>query len=174
MTAFRIDRAIEILKQTPATIEAMLGGLSAEWTAGGVNEASWAPFDIVGHLIHGDETDWMPRAEIILAQGENRTFVPFDRLAQFENSNGKTLGQLLDTFKNLRAANLDRLALWDLSEEQLELKGMHPELGEVTLRQLLATWAVHDLNHVKQISEALADKYAGEVGPWKAYLSILK
>jgi hypothetical protein len=174
MTNFRIDLAMEILKQTPATIEAMLAGLSDEWTAGGVDEASWAPFDVVGHLIHGEETDWMPRAEIILARGENRTFVPFDRLAQFENSKGKTLGQLLGIFKKLRDANLEKLASWDLTEGQLELKGMHPELGEVTLRQLLATWAVHDLNHVKQISEGLANKYAAEVGPWKAYLSILK
>jgi hypothetical protein len=173
MSEFRLDEAMEILRRTPGTASAMLGGLSDEWTAGGEDEENWAAFDIVGHLIHGEETDWMPRAEIILAQGENRTFAPFDRLAQFDKSRGKTLEELLGEFKKLRTENLERLASWNLSDKQLELKGTHPELGEVTLAQLLATWAVHDLNHVDQISRRLASKYSDAVGPWKAYLSVL-
>ena len=132
------------------------------------------PFDIVGHLIHGEETDWIPRARIILEHGDKQTFVPFDRFAQFENSKGKSLTQLLDEFAKLRAENLDTLRSWSLTDAQLDLEGMHPELGRVTLRQLLATWVVHDLNHVRQIVTAMAKRYEGEVGVWKEYLSILK
>lgn len=133
----------------------------------------WGPFDIVGHLIHGEETDWIPRARIILTQGENRTFEPFDRFAQFEASRGKTLGTLLDEFERLRNANLETLGSWKLTNAELDLYGVHPELGDVTLRQLLATWVVHDLTHIRQVATAMARRYSDEVGQWKQYLSIL-
>ena len=129
---------------------------------------------MVGHLIHGELTDWIPRAKIILARGENLTFTPFDRFAQFENSKGKSLHELLDEFEALRSENLMRLEAMDVTAEKLKLKGMHPELGEVDLAQLLSTWAVHDLNHIRQIVKFMAEKYAENVGPWKEYLLILQ
>lgn len=170
---FELNNAVEVLSATPTTLKALIGPLSSSWTESSGAEGEWQAFDVVGHLIHGDETDWIPRAEIILAQDENRTFTPFDRFAQFGNSKGKTLGELLDEFEQKRKESLGALRSWNLSEEQLDLKGMHPELGEVTLRQLLATWVIHDLNHVRQIATAMAKKYENEVGPWKQYLSIL-
>ena len=172
-TAFSIEAALEILERTPRVVRSMLDGLSEEWTAGGDRE-NWAPFDIVGHLIHGELTDWIPRAKIILDQGENKTFVPFDRLAQFEHSKGKTLAVLLDEFDECRRASLTTLLDWKLTDEQLSLKAIHPELGEVTLGQLLATWVVHDLTHIRQIAQFMARKYSEAVGPWTQYLSILK
>jgi hypothetical protein len=171
---FELEKAIEILSQTPATVKSLLGNLSEDWTSSDGNTTSWSPFDIVGHYIHGEETDWIPRARTILEQGKNRTFVPFDRVAQFESSEGKTLSELLETFAWLRQKNVEILKSWNLTEEHLKLKGIHPELGEVDLEQLLATWVVHDLNHIKQIAETLARKYSGNVGAWKEYLSILK
>jgi len=171
---FELKKAIEILSQTPATVKTLLGDLSEDWTRTDGNKESWAPFDIVGHYIHGEETDWIPRAEIILAQGKNITFVPFDRVAQFEKSKGKTLNELLETFADLRKKNIEILKSWNLTEENLKLRGNHPELGEVNLEQLLATWVVHDLNHIRQLTEVLARKYSGNVGVWKEYLSILK
>ena len=134
----------------------------------------WNPYDVVGHLIHGEETDWIPRARIILAQGDNRTFVPFDRFAQFEKSKGRSLAQLLDEFAKLRVENIETLRSWNLTDAELDLEAIHPELGPVTLRQLLATWVVHDLNHIRQIVTAMAGKYASEVGVWREYLSILQ
>ncbi|MEP6705589.1 MAG: DinB family protein [Acidobacteriota bacterium] len=186
---FDISRSIEVLAATPSTLQALLSGLSEEWThgpselpdpssaistkQGGGLKKEWQPYDIIGHLIHGEETDWIPRARIILAQGDDPTFVSFDRFAQFENSAGKSLAQLLDKFEKLRADNVDILHSWNLSDHHLSLEATHPELGRVTLRQLIATWLVHDLNHVRQIATALAKRYAAEVGPWQAYLSIL-
>ena len=169
---FEVSQAIEVLWATPMTLRALLEHLSNEWTAT-QDQAVWQPFDVMGHLIHGEETDWIPRARIILEQGANRTFVPFDRFAQFERSKGKSLAELLDEFERLRSDNVDELRSWKLTDAQLDLEGMHPELGLVTLRQLLATWVVHDLNHLRQIATAMANKYDGEVGPWKEYLSIL-
>jgi len=169
---FDIERAAEILERTPATVRSLLAGLSDDWTGGGI-EDSWAPFDIVGHLIHGEVTDWIPRAEIILEQGENRTFVPFDRLAQFELSKGKSLDELLDDFEAKRRQSLDTLQSWKLTDEQLELKGIHPELGDVSLSELIASWVAHDLTHIRQITQFMAKKYTDEVGPWRHYLSIL-
>jgi len=169
---FDIERAAEILERTPATVRSLLAGLSDDWTGGGI-EDSWAPFDIVGHLIHGEVTDWIPRAEIILEQGENRTFVPFDRLAQFELSKGKSLDELLDDFEAKRRQSLDTLQSWKLTDEQLELKGIHPELGDVSLSELIASWVAHDLTHIRQIAQFMAKKYTDEVGPWRHYLSIL-
>jgi len=170
---FQIEQAIEILRQTPETLNSLLGNLSDDWTEKEDSE-NWNPFDIVGHFIHGEETDWIPRAEMILAQGENRTFVPFDRFAQFEKSEGKSLSELLETFAGLRKENLEKLQQMSLTEEQLKLKGIHPELGEVNLEQLLSTWVVHDLTHLRQIVIVLAKKYSENVGVWKEYLSILQ
>lgn len=171
---FQIEQAVEILSRTPATVKSLLGNLSEEWTEKNENSENWNPFDVVGHFIHGEETDWIPRAEIILAQGDNLTFVPFDRFAQFEKSKGKSLNELIETFAEIRRKNLETLQSWELTEEQLNLKGVHPELGEVNLEQLLATWVVHDLTHIRQIVTVLAQKYDGNVGVWKEYLSILK
>ncbi len=170
---FRIEQAVEILSKTPEVVTSLLGNLSDEWIETEDAE-NWNPFDIVGHLIHGEETDWIPRAEIILAQGENPAFVPFDRFAQFENSKGKTLRELLDTFAELRKESLEKLRQMNITGEQLKLKGIHPELGEVNLEQLLSTWVVHDLTHIRQIVTVLAKKYSENVGVWREYLSILK
>ncbi len=171
---FQIDQAVEILSKTPVVLKSLLGDLSTVWTENITDSEDWGPFDIVGHYIHGEETDWIPRAEIILRQGENVTFESFDRFAQFERSKDKTLGELLETFAGLRRQSLAALASWNLSDEQLRLKGTHPELGEVTLEQLISTWVVHDLTHLRQISTVLAKKYTENVGVWKEYLSILK
>jgi DinB superfamily len=171
---FQIEQAIEILSQTPETVKSLLGNLSDEWTESGGNSENWSPLDVVGHFIHGEETDWVPRAEIILAQGENLTFEPFDRFAQFEKSKDRALGELLESFAHLRRKNLEKLRRMNLTAEQLKLKGIHPELGEVNLEQLLATWVVHDLTHIRQIVTFLARKYSENVGVWREYLSILK
>ena len=171
---FQIEQAVEILSNTPSVLKSLLGNLSDDWTQSAENSEDWSPFDVVGHLIHGEQTDWIPRAGIILKQGENRTFEPFDRFAQFEKSQGKTLDELLEAFAGLRRKSLETLMSWNLSDEQFALKGMHPELGEVTLEQLLSTWVVHDLTHLRQIVTVLAKKYDGAVGVWKEYLSILK
>jgi hypothetical protein len=171
---FQIEKSVEILSQTPAVVKSLVGNLSADWVENAPRSENWSSFDIVGHLIHGEETDWITRAEAILGQGENRVFEPFDRFAQFEKSKGKTLNELIETFAVLRAKNLVTLSEMNLTEEKLKLKGIHPELSEVTLEQLLATWVVHDLNHIKQIVTVLASKYAENVGVWRQYLSILQ
>jgi hypothetical protein len=171
---FQVEQAVEILSNTPLALRSLLGNLSGDWTENFNNSEDWSPFDVVGHYIHGEETDWIPRAEIILKQGENITFEPFDRFAQFEISKDKTLGELLDEFAELRKKNLETLESWNLTEEQLQLKGIHPELGEVNLEKLLSTWVVHDLTHIRQIVTFLAKKYGENVGVWKEYLSILK
>lgn len=170
---FSLTRTIEVLSATPGAVSGLLGELSDEWTASASRE-DWGPFDIVGHLIHAEHTDWIPRARVILDQGEDLNFPPFDRFGHFEMVEGKTMSGLLDEFTTARRQSLDTLAGWNLSEDQLDLQGVHPEFGPVTLRQLLATWAVHDLTHIRQISTAIAKKYDSAVGPWKEYLSILK
>ncbi|CAN5525784.1 hypothetical protein BH18ACI1_BH18ACI1_23650 [soil metagenome] len=171
---FQISKTIEILSQTPATLKSLLDNFSDEWIFAKEEKDGWSPFDIVGHYSHGEETDWIPRAEIILAQGENKSFEPFDRFAQLELSKGKTISVLLEIFAGLRQKNIETLKSWNLTEEQLKLKGIHPELGEVTLEQLLATWAVHDLTHIRQIVTVIAKQYTENVGAWKQYLSILQ
>jgi hypothetical protein len=170
---FKIEQAIEMLSQTPATLRAMLGNLTEDWTGGGT-EDNWSPYDIVGHLIHGEKTDWIPRARIILEHGEDRPFTPFDRWAQFENSMGRTLAQLLDEFEQLRRKNIEVLREMDITPDKLALKGMHPELGPVDMEKLLSTWVVHDLNHIRQIVKFMAGKYTQNVGVWKEYLLILQ
>jgi hypothetical protein len=170
---FDLERSIEVLSATPHTVRAMLGNLSPEWTASTGDRENWEPFDVLGHYIHGEMTDWIPRARIILAQANEGSFEPFDRTAQFEYCDGKDLSELLDEFERLRTESLETLRSWELVDAELELKGVHPEFGEVTLRQLLATWVVHDLNHLRQIATVMAKKYETEVGPWKQYLGIL-
>ena len=169
---FSLDRSIEILERTPKVLRAMLGGLNDDWIVG-CDNSNWAPFDIVGHLIHGEVTDWIPRCQIIIRQGEERTFEPFDRFAQFELSKGKSLSELLDDFEIKRRESLDTLRTWNLTDEQLKLKGIHPEFGDVSLSELVASWVAHDLTHIRQITQFLAKKYTDEVGPWREYLSIL-
>ncbi len=169
-----MHRSIHILERTPFVMSQLLRGLPAEWTHTAGDKNNWQPYDIVGHLIHGERTDWIPRARIILDQSVDGTFEPFDRFAQFEDSGGKYIDDLLEEFAGLRRLNLDTLRSWRLTDSQLDLTGTHPELGKVTLRQLLATWVVHDLNHIRQIVTAMARKYESEVGPWREYLGILK
>jgi hypothetical protein len=170
---FQLTDGLQILERTPATFRAMLGGLTETWTAPNEGPDTFSAFDNVGHLIHGERTDWIPRARIILAQGETRRFEPFDRFAQYRESNGRTLAQLLDEFANLRRDNLVTLRGWQLSDRELALEGQHPELGTVTLRQLLSTWVAHDLGHVAQTARVLAKQYRDAVGPWRAYLPVL-
>jgi hypothetical protein len=171
--SFAMDEAIAILSRTPATLDALLRGLPAGWTTANEGGDTWSPFDVMGHLIHGEQTDWMPRARIILEQGERRPFDKFDRFAQFALSRGRPLDSLLDEFASLRRENLRELEELDLTDADLDRRGRHPELGMVTLRQLLATWVAHDLDHVVQVSRVLAKQYSDEVGPWRAYLRII-
>lgn len=168
----RLNDAVEILKRTPALLAAWLGGLPDRWVKAREGEGTWSPYDVIGHLIHGERTDWIPRARHILA-GDPRPFETFDRTAMFTESQGKSLSELLATFADLRRENLSALAAMNLNEEDLALTGLHPALGEVTLRQLLATWVVHDLDHVAQIARTMAKAYSEAVGPWSEYLSIL-
>src|SRR5215207_2835917 len=170
---FDLTAGMAILERTPHTFRAMLAGLPPAWTGATEGPETWSPYVIVGHLIHGERADWMARARIILAQGEQRRFTPFDRFAQFRESQGKPLAELLDELARLRAGNLATLAGWRLTDDQLALEGEHPEFGAVTLRQLLATWVAHDLGHVVQISRVMAKQYRDAVGPWRAYLSVM-
>jgi DinB superfamily len=170
---FLLDEAAAILARTPATLDALLRGLPDGWIAANEGRETWSPFDVIGHLIHGERTDWMPRAKIILEHGDARAFEKFDRLAQFAASEGRTLASLLDEFAGLRQANLRELESLGLTERDFDRRGRHPELGGVTLRQLLATWVAHDLDHVMQVARVLARQYSDEVGPWRAYLRII-
>jgi hypothetical protein len=164
---------VAILARTPPTVDALLRGLPDGWIVAHEGGTTWSPFDIVGHLIHGERTDWLPRARTILEHGEAQAFEKFDRLAQFAESEGRTLASLLDEFATLRKESLRELAALRLTDTDLDRRGRHPELGTVTLRQLLATWVAHDLDHVAQISRVLARQYSDEVGPWRAYLRII-
>jgi hypothetical protein len=170
---FNIEEATAILARTPATLDALLRGLSDAWATAHEGESTWSPFDVVGHLIHGERTDWIPRARIILVHGDSRPFETFDRLAQFAASNDRTLDDLLDDFARLRRDNLHELVALGLTEADLDRRGRHPELGAVTLGQLLATWVAHDFDHLMQISRTLARQYSDAVGPWRAYLRII-
>jgi uncharacterized damage-inducible protein DinB len=170
---YQIEDAIEILLRTPATLTALLRGLPGAWTKRTAGPDTWSAYDVVGHLLHGEETDWIARARIILEEGESRPFDSFDRTAMFEKYQGASLDQLLDAFAAARERNLATLDELDVTPEKLALKGTHPSLGTVTLSQLLATWVVHDLNHIGQIVEVMAHQYGEAVGPWRAYLAIL-
>ncbi|MEW6127661.1 MAG: DinB family protein [Acidobacteriota bacterium] len=171
---FNLDHAIDILSRTPMALQAMLQQLPAQLIQSNEGDQTWSPFDVVGHLIHGEQTDWLPRARMILQYGEAKAFEPFDRFAQFEVSKGKTLEELLNTFAQLRAESIQTLKNMNLTAEDFEKRGKHPELGIVRLGELLSTWVVHDLDHLVQISRTLAKQYKEAVGPWQAYLSVLK
>ena len=170
---FELDRSVAVLERTPNALRAMLSGLPPEWTSATEGPETWSPYDIVGHLVHGERADWIPRARIILEQGADRRFTPFDRLAQFRESQGKSLQQLLDEFARLRADSLTTLASFDLDDAKLALQGEHPAFGAVTLRQLLSTWVAHDLGHIAQIARVMAKQYRDAVGPWREYLPVM-
>jgi hypothetical protein len=169
---FDLERTFEILERTPETLSALLTGLSDDWILAGEGGDTFSPKDVVGHLIAGEETDWVARTEIILDHGADRPFTPFDRFS-FRNDDA-SLPEMLETFRTLRAQNLERIRSLGLDGAKLELEGTHPELGRVRLRQLLATWAVHDLGHIRQIARVMAKQYADEVGPWREYLRVLE
>ncbi len=170
---FDLRGGIAVLARTPATLRAMLDGLPEEWTTATEGPDTWSPYVVVGHLIHGERTDWIARARIILEQGTNRRFEPYDRFAQFRESKGKDLAELLGEFDKLRAENLATLEGWRLTPEQLALEGEHPAFGAVTLRQLLAAWVVHDLGHIVQVARVMAKQYRDTVGPWREYLKVV-
>ena len=171
---FNINKSIEILERTPMILASFLDGLSEGWIKNNEGENTWSAYDVLGHLIHGERTDWIPRARIILSDKTDKTFEPFDRFAQEKNSEGKTIEELLAIFKKLRAENLEALKAMQLTELKLLETGTHPELGTANLKELLSTWVVHDLGHIAQISRVMAKQYKSEVGPWSAYLGILK
>jgi hypothetical protein len=169
-----LQHTVALLSRTPATLNALLRDLPDQWTLRNEGEHSWSAFDVLGHLIHGERTDWMPRVRRILESGESRAFDPFDRWAQEREIKGKTLAQLLDEFASLRRQNLNDLRALDLQPEDLRKRGRHPALGSVTLSELLATWAAHDLTHLHQISRVMAYQYREAVGPWRAYLGVMQ
>lgn len=171
--AFDLGNGIAVLERTPAAFRALLAGLPEAWTAPDEGPETFSAFENLGHLVHGERADWIPRARIILGQGPSPRFEPYDRLAQRRESAGKSLAQLLDEFSELRARNLDTLRGWHLTDAQLALAGEHPALGPVTLRQLLATWVVHDLGHLAQTARVMAKQYRETIGPWRAYLPIV-
>jgi len=168
-----VDDAVAILERTPASLSALLEGLPKMWVTATEGNGTWSPYDVIGHLIHGERTDWIPRARHILA-GETRPFEPFDRTAQFTESQDKNLGELLANFADLRRENVAALVRMNLTDDDLDRAGLHPELGAVTLGQLLATWVVHDLDHIAQVARTMAKMYTEATGPWSAYLSILR
>ena len=174
LAEFSLAEAIAVLSRTPPTLNALLRGLPSAWVRGNEGRDTWNAFDIVGHLICGERTDWMPRVRIILENGEARPFDPFDRFAQLKESQDKSLEQLLDDFAGLRRENLAALQALNLQHEDLSRRGRHPALGVVTLSELLATWAAHDLTHVHQLSRVMAHQYRDAVGPWSAYLGVLQ
>ena len=170
---FELTAGMAVLERTPHVLRAMLAGLPPVWTDATEGPETWSPYVLVGHLIHGERTDWIPRARIILDQEAERRFTPYDRFAQFRESQGKSLSDLLDELERLRAGNLATLSGWRLTEAQLALEGEHPDFGPVTLRQLLAAWVVHDLGHLAQAARVMAKQYREAVGPWRAYLPVL-
>ena len=171
---FRLADTIALLSRTPTDVNVLLFGLPGIWTRSNEGSDTWTAFDVVGHLIHADRTDWMPRVRLILETGEARPFDIFDRSAQIKQNEGKSLEEILNEFGRVRTENLASLRLLNLQQEDLARQGKHPALGAVTLAQLLATWAVHDLNHLHQISRVMANQYRGDVGPWSAYLGVLQ
>ncbi len=173
MSTFSLNKSLEILTRTPDVLDSLLHGISDDWSRVNEGGETWSPYDVVGHLIHGEKTDWIPRMQIILV-GEDKRFAPFDRFAQFENSKGKSLNELLLEFRDLREHNLEMITSSNLDVEDFKKVGIHPVFGEVTLQQLLATWVAHDLNHLAQIARVMAKQFTVEVGPWREFLGILK
>ena len=170
---FDLELSLDVLRRTPATLRALLGGIAEPWARGTEGPDTFSPFDVVGHLIDGEETDWMTRARIILDGGPNARFAPYDRFRHRSRYAGRTLPSLLEEFARLRAANLRELETWRIGPEQLDLTGVHPSLGPVTLRQLLATWVVHDLGHIAQAARVMSKHYTDAVGPWVQFLPVL-
>jgi len=170
---FDITQGIAVLERTPGTLRAMLHDLGTAWIDATEGPDSWSPYVIVGHLVHGERADWMPRARFILSQSASGRLPSYDRFAHLNMSQGKSLSVLLDEFGRLRAENLATLAAWRLADTELALAGEHPEFGTVTLRQLLATWVVHDLGHIAQTARVMAKQYRDAIGPWRAYLPIV-
>jgi hypothetical protein len=170
---FDLQKSIEILEKTPEVLTTMLQGISKDWTHTNEGENTWSPYDVIGHLIVGEKTDWMIRTTIILSTSEDKRFVPFDRFAQLQETQDIPISELLSEFATLRNKNLKELIALQITDQDLMRTGIHPELGEVTLSQLLATWTAHDLGHIAQISRVMAKQYTNEVGPWKKYLTII-
>ena len=171
---FDIDKSIEILERTPSVLFSMLYNISEEWSFCNEGVDTWSAYDILGHLIHGERTDWMARVDIILSDEQDKTFTPFDRFGQFQESKGKSMNQLIDQFVLLRKRNIEYIRFKKLTESDFLKTGIHPTFGKVTLAQLLSTWAIHDLNHLAQIARVMAKQYKSEVGPWSEFLRILK
>ena len=170
---FTVEKSIEILERTPVVFKTLLSGLSNQWIMNNEGPETFSPYDVIGHLIHGEKTDWVTRAKIILEFGLSKPFTPWDRFAQYEESKGKTLQQLLDEFEIVRKENMAWFKSLNLSEADLNKKGLHPKLGEVTLRNLLSTWVVHDLTHIAQVTRVMAKQYKEEMGPWPEFFRIL-
>jgi hypothetical protein len=170
---YSLERSYEVLERTPAVLRALLSGLDDEWIMNNEGPETFSPFDVMGHLINGEKTDWRPRIIMILEYGEAKTFVRFDRFAQYEESKGKTLAQLLDEFDSLRKENMQWFRSLTISEADLEKKGSHPVLGQVTLRNLLATWVIHDLTHIAQVTRVMGKQYKSEMGPWVDFFRIM-
>lgn len=171
---FDLEKSILILERTPAVLETLLSGLPDDWIMHNEGGESWSPYDVMGHLIHGEKTDWMARTKIILNEGTGRTFDVFNRTAMFEESKGKSLSALLAEFKSARTENLKTLRSLRLTEKDFDKKGTHPKFGEVTLRQLLSTWTIHDLSHLAQIARVMAKQYKAEIGPWLEYMRLVQ
>jgi len=170
---FSLDLSLPLLERTPRVVRSLLAGLAPDWTLSNYGPDTWSPHEVVGHLIHGEKTDWMPRARLILEKGESQPFEPFDRSGHARLCREKTLAELLDLFETLRAENLKALRAMSLTSDDLARKGLHPALGTVTLGELIATWVAHDLNHIAQVCKAMACQHKMAVGPWVQYLSIL-
>jgi len=169
-----LPATIALLSRTPGVLDSLLRDLPDAWTRSTEGAGTWSPFDVVGHLLHGECTDWMPRIRTILEHGESRAFERFDRFAQQQESQGKSLAQLLDEFARARAQNLDQMRGLNLRPEDLARRGRHPSLGPVTLANLLSTWAAHDMTHLHQISRVMATQYRDAVGPWSKFLGVLQ
>ena len=174
MSCLFLEECFAVLTRTPATFDALLRGLPEQWTTATEGPGTWSPYAVIGHMIHGEKTDWLPRVMVILENGPDHPFESFDRDAQFRDSKGKSISSLLDEFAERRADNLVTLRALDLQPAELELMGTHPTLGRVTLRQLVATWTAHDLAHILQVSRVMAKRFKEEVGPWAEYLSVMR
>jgi len=170
---YQLDQAREILRRTPGTLNALLRDLPDDWVLANEGPETFSPYDVIGHLIEGEENDWIPRARIILEHGEAKPFEKFDRFAMYEKSKGKSPVELLERFEEVRGESLRQLDEMNLTPELLQKTGAHPALGVVTLSQLLSAWVVHDLGHIRQIVRVMAKQYREEIGPWTAYLSIV-
>jgi hypothetical protein len=170
---FETERAIEVLSRTPATLQSFLAGLSEPWVRGTEGPDTFSPFDVVGHLIDGEETDWITRARIILGRSAEPRFEPYDRFRHRNRNVSRSLPSLLSEFAELRAANVELLRSWQLTSADLDLTGIHPTFGRVSLRQLLSAWVVHDLGHVAQVARVMAKQYRDAVGPWVPFLTVL-